>query len=572
MGTIIFVVTKKQGEILTGYFCEANTNTAIPVNGRTENTTTIELLQRGDIKPFFSAAKIRAVERELSRVKIGAPEAQPQPRAKVSTRHSRPKPGSYIYGTHRPIGIAGVPISQIQNAILEEYPILKRDEIKERRFEDPSDVWTHFRIELNFPLAKKYLKSFEFRNLTQLKPGKVEPIPPTKAARTSTRDIEYKGYVLHPATDVLSGLETWQIFDSNGKEVRQPVSSLIEVSLNVAKAWVDENEKALVENVPKPIHRKFQEGDIVDIYGYPYRVLDVNEKGQLKIQFTQFEPPAWVDPAQVKMKQPAPLKHSPEKPTPVEKNPAPRLVNIDLAGTTDIIRAALKRKYPGTTFSVRTKRFAGGAEINVSYQGDLPEREVNQLIHQYESNGFDGMTDTPYYIHHWLMPDGSAVIAHVDAYYGSKEVFNPPPSPDAQLVRFTGYVHAHKEAGEPRPQKPVIVQGYGDTPPKATPSQKGETYKIGDATVVENREIDRIQIFFPGKPSQEIHKQLKAHGFRFASSQGNAWQRKLTSNAVHATRAILEGRAVPAASTHGRSRPLTKQELEDFGNRSPKKR
>lgn len=58
--------------------------------------------------------------------------------------------------------------------------------------------------------------------------------------------------------------------------------------------------------------------------------------------------------------------------------------------------------------------------------------------------------------------------------------------------------------------------------------------------VVENAEIMRLQLFFEDKPDAETRAVLKKHGFRFAPTQNNAWQRQLTDNAKWALKRIIE--------------------------------
>ena len=48
-----------------------------------------------------------------------------------------------------------------------------------------------------------------------------------------------------------------------------------------------------------------------------------------------------------------------------------------------------------------------------------------------------------------------------------------------------------------------------------------------------NKEANRLQIFFDGKPDEATREELKANGFRWAPSVG-AWQRQLNSNAYRA--------------------------------------
>ena len=58
--------------------------------------------------------------------------------------------------------------------------------------------------------------------------------------------------------------------------------------------------------------------------------------------------------------------------------------------------------------------------------------------------------------------------------------------------------------------------------------------------VVENAEIMRLQLFFGGKPDAETRELLKKNGFRFAPTQGNAWQRQLTDNAKRALQRVID--------------------------------
>jgi len=48
-------------------------------------------------------------------------------------------------------------------------------------------------------------------------------------------------------------------------------------------------------------------------------------------------------------------------------------------------------------------------------------------------------------------------------------------------------------------------------------------YSINDVRVVENPQENRLQLFFSGKPSDDVRQQLKRNGFRWAPSNG-CWQ------------------------------------------------
>ncbi|AUQ92778.1 hypothetical protein PhaeoP24_04220 (plasmid) [Phaeobacter inhibens] len=65
----------------------------------------------------------------------------------------------------------------------------------------------------------------------------------------------------------------------------------------------------------------------------------------------------------------------------------------------------------------------------------------------------------------------------------------------------------------------------------------------GVCEVVENAEVNRLQFVFEGKPSAEARAIMKAHGFRWAPSQG-AWQRQLTPNARYSARLALKALSV----------------------------
>lgn len=71
----------------------------------------------------------------------------------------------------------------------------------------------------------------------------------------------------------------------------------------------------------------------------------------------------------------------------------------------------------------------------------------------------------------------------------------------------------------------------------ATPTKEIE--REDGIRVVENTEADRLQIFFPGKPTPEKIKELKSAAFKWAPSNG-CWQRQLTNNARYAAAKILK--------------------------------
>lgn len=102
-------------------------------------------------------------------------------------------------------------------------------------------------------------------------------------------------------------------------------------------------------------------------------------------------------------------------------------------------------------------------------------------------------------------------------------------------------------------KKPAITKRHSiwDYPANAKPASEPEQQKTGselhsmwvgdndtEVTVKLNHDLDRVQIFFPGKPSADVRQLLKKSGWRWSRTE-SAWQRKLTSNAESSAVYIL---------------------------------
>lgn len=62
---------------------------------------------------------------------------------------------------------------------------------------------------------------------------------------------------------------------------------------------------------------------------------------------------------------------------------------------------------------------------------------------------------------------------------------------------------------------------------------------INGARIVDSVEDNRLQIFFNGKPAEEIRKELKRHGFRWTPSAG-CWQAYRGNHSIYAAREITK--------------------------------
>lgn len=69
--------------------------------------------------------------------------------------------------------------------------------------------------------------------------------------------------------------------------------------------------------------------------------------------------------------------------------------------------------------------------------------------------------------------------------------------------------------------------------------QVSEEDEINGVRIVTNAEDNRIQLFFDGKPTEEIRGELKAAGFRWSPRNG-CWQRMISSNAKYQAEQIAE--------------------------------
>ena len=70
--------------------------------------------------------------------------------------------------------------------------------------------------------------------------------------------------------------------------------------------------------------------------------------------------------------------------------------------------------------------------------------------------------------------------------------------------------------------------------------------QIGDTKIIDNVEENRLQIFFPSKPSEEVRTQLKGHGFRWSPNSG-AWQRHRSNGANYIAEQIVKNISVTIA-------------------------
>ena len=110
---------------------------------------------------------------------------------------------------------------------------------------------------------------------------------------------------------------------------------------------------------------------------------------------------------------------------------------LTCAETAKLVRKALKHKFPGVKFSVRSSTYSGGASIRVGWVDGPISKDVERIAGSFSGADFDGMVDLKTYSQHWLNPDGSVTTAHAGG-GGSTipEYIGSPLHPRAELVSF----------------------------------------------------------------------------------------------------------------------------------------
>lgn len=119
------------------------------------------------------------------------------------------------------------------------------------------------------------------------------------------------------------------------------------------------------------------------------------------------------------------------------------------------------------------------------------------------------------------MPDEAA--ARMDKAIAEAPAFAQRPAPDFELTSLRGKIKR--------------VQARLEELEKLKAGDVPEGWKFDGGEVVINTELNRLQIVLDDRPDDDMKRDLKSMGFRWAPSQG-AWQRQLTDNAIHAAKAI----------------------------------
>jgi len=123
--------------------------------------------------------------------------------------------------------------------------------------------------------------------------------------------------------------------------------------------------------------------------------------------------------------------------------------------------------------------------------------------------------------------------------FASAELWEKLMNPEWGGVGFAAYSLSNNNANIRRIEKRIAAL-------KAQPEGGALHVEINGLRIFENREANRLQLFFEGKPEADVISQLKRHGFRWCRSQ-LAWQRHISNNAFYWARQIALSVNFPAS-------------------------
>lgn len=127
--------------------------------------------------------------------------------------------------------------------------------------------------------------------------------------------------------------------------------------------------------------------------------------------------------------------------------------HISAVDTAKLVRKALRRRFPGVRFSVRTSTYSGGASVRVGWTDGPTSWDVDAVVKPYAGAGFDGSIDLRYHTAAWLHDDGTVTFASTSGTEGSRgsvpSDIAPPQDSSARLVRFGAhYVTTCREVSD----------------------------------------------------------------------------------------------------------------------------
>ncbi|MCY0387921.1 hypothetical protein OVY01_11875 [Robbsia sp. Bb-Pol-6] len=129
---------------------------------------------------------------------------------------------------------------------------------------------------------------------------------------------------------------------------------------------------------------------------------------------------------------------------------------LSCAETAKLVRQALKEAFPRVNFSVRSKRYSGGASISVRWTDGPNDAQVSAITSGFAGAYFDGSIDYQGSVYHMLQ--GKQVS------FGADFIFTTRDDSEAAVERAIGHVYRKFEGNfgnscVPRPTVKAYVMG-----------------------------------------------------------------------------------------------------------------
>lgn len=114
---------------------------------------------------------------------------------------------------------------------------------------------------------------------------------------------------------------------------------------------------------------------------------------------------------------------------------------VSVTDTAKLLREALKAEFPGVKFAVQSRKYSGGASIDVSWLDGPTSKAVEPVLGRYSGATFDGMIDLR--TNHTTLlasPDGEVEEVQFGAHYvfGHRSV-TPEFQATLELIFFNVY-------------------------------------------------------------------------------------------------------------------------------------
>lgn len=152
-----------------------------------------------------------------------------------------------------------------------------------------------------------------------------------------------------------------------------------------------------------------------------------------------------------------------------------------------------------------------------------------------------------------------------------REVKTPETKSETSVRPFTQEDYQTHYPTSPKAQELPLPRQESETEAaQETPKQELKMHaewEFEGGRVKADEELQRLQVFFDGKPSEEVRKEMRANGFLWAPSK-NAWQRKLTDNAYKAASKL----SILQPSSGKSVAELQREALKNYGQQKIKER